>query len=766
MLLVTGGAGFIGSNFVLSTLARTGEPVVTLDKLTYAGSLMNLRSLEGDARHAFVQRRHLRPRAGALAFAEAQAARDRALRRGEPRRPLHRRPGGVRADECGRHLVACSKRRARTARGCRAFRFLHVSTDEVYGSLGPSDPAFTEETAYAPNSPYAASKAASDHLVRAYFHTYGLPVLTTNCSNNYGPHQFPEKLIPLMIRNAPRGQAAAGLRRRAQRARLALRGRSLRCAAPRAREGARRRDLQHRRRKRAREQRGGRAPLRAARPCAAARERLLCRSHLLRQGPPGPRPALRDEHREDRARARLAAGGELRERASRKPCSGTSPTSSAISRRRRHEGHPARRRIRHAALSGDAGGVEAAAAGVRQADGVLPAHHADARRHPRDPGHLHAAGHAALPGAPRRRRALGASNLQYAVQPKPGGIAQAFLIGREFIGGERVALVLGDNIFYGHDLEPGSSSARWRASNGATRIRLSGQRSGALRRGGIRRRRAARSASRKSRRRRVALRRDRPLLLRRRASSRSPSQLKPSARGELEITDVNSRLPRSAASSRSMPMERGMAWLDTGTHEALLEAAHFIETIERRQGLKIACPEEDRLPHGLHRRRAARGARQAAREKRLRANTCARVLVRAPVLMKVTRTELPEVLLLEPKVFEDARGLVYESYNRRTLARGRRHRRRIRPGQPLALGQEHASAGCITRSARPQGKLVGVLSGRIFDVAVDLRRSSPNFGKWAALRAERRRSPARLDSRRLRAWPSSPSPTTSRSSTR
>ena len=127
------------------------------------------------------------------------------------------------------------------------FRFLHVSTDEVYGSLGPDDPPFCETTPYAPNSPYAASKAASDHLVRAYHHTYGLPTLTTNCSNNYGRFQFPEKLIPLMILNARDGKAAAGLWRRQERARLALRGRSLRGDCHRAAGRAARRDLQHRR---------------------------------------------------------------------------------------------------------------------------------------------------------------------------------------------------------------------------------------------------------------------------------------------------------------------------------------------------------------------------------------------------------------------------------------------------------------------------------------------------------------------------------------
>jgi len=210
MLLVTGGAGFIGSNFVLSALAASDEPVVNLDKLTYAGNLHNLDSLRGDPRHVFV-RGDIRDR----------AALKQALERHRPRAIVHFAaeshvdrsiPGP--AEFIDTNIVGTwnllEEARAYWAAlpGTEqdAFRFLHVSTDEVYGSLGPADPAFTESTPYAPNSPYAASKAAADHLVRAYHHTYCLPVLTGNCSNNYGPYQFPEKLIPLMICNALAGE--------------------------------------------------------------------------------------------------------------------------------------------------------------------------------------------------------------------------------------------------------------------------------------------------------------------------------------------------------------------------------------------------------------------------------------------------------------------------------------------------------------------------------------------------------------------------------
>jgi dTDP-glucose 4,6-dehydratase len=204
MLLVTGGAGFIGSNFVVTTLAQTGEPIVNLDKLTYAGTLMNLAAVSADSRHKFVR--------GDIC--DRELIRN-LLRTHKPRAIVHfaaeshvdRSIAGsaefVQSNVVGTWSLL---EEARAYRSEDDFRFLHISTDEVYGSLAADEPAFTEERPFAPNSPYAASKAAADHLARAYFHTYGLPVLTTNCSNNYGPHQFPEKLIPLMIRNAVAGK--------------------------------------------------------------------------------------------------------------------------------------------------------------------------------------------------------------------------------------------------------------------------------------------------------------------------------------------------------------------------------------------------------------------------------------------------------------------------------------------------------------------------------------------------------------------------------
>jgi dTDP-glucose 4,6-dehydratase len=211
MILVTGGAGFIGSNFILDWLAHpTAEGIVNLDKLTYAGNLATLKSLEKDSRHVFVQgdigdydsvlsllRKHV---VRAVVNFAAESHVDRSI---------HGPGDFIQTNVVGTFNLLESVRDYWSELSDLAkaeFRFLHVSTDEVYGSLSPNDPAFTETNTYEPNSPYSASKAASDHLVRAWHHTYGLPVLTTNCSNNYGPYHFPEKLIPLMILNALAGK--------------------------------------------------------------------------------------------------------------------------------------------------------------------------------------------------------------------------------------------------------------------------------------------------------------------------------------------------------------------------------------------------------------------------------------------------------------------------------------------------------------------------------------------------------------------------------
>ena len=211
MIFVTGGAGFIGANFVLDWLAHVDEPVVNIDKLTYAGNLENLASLRADARHIFVQADIGDDKVLAQLLAEHQP---RAIvnfaAESHVDRSIHGPEDFIQTNVVGtfRLLEAVRAYWGGLAVQAKAdFRFLHVSTDEVYGTLSPTDPAFTEENNFEPNSPYSASKAASDHLVRAWHHTYGLPVLTTNCSNNYGPLHFPEKLIPLMIVNALAGKS-------------------------------------------------------------------------------------------------------------------------------------------------------------------------------------------------------------------------------------------------------------------------------------------------------------------------------------------------------------------------------------------------------------------------------------------------------------------------------------------------------------------------------------------------------------------------------
>ena len=210
MIFVTGGAGFIGANFVLDWLANTDESVVNIDKLTYAGNLENLSSVMSEPRHIFVQAdigdgqqmaallaKH-QPRAVVNFAAESHVDRS-----------IHGPEDFIQTNVVGTFRLLEAVRAywgTLDAALKKDFRFLHVSTDEVYGTLSPTAPAFTEEHNYEPNSPYSASKAASDHLVRAWHHTYGLPVLTTNCSNNYGPLHFPEKLIPLVIVNALAGK--------------------------------------------------------------------------------------------------------------------------------------------------------------------------------------------------------------------------------------------------------------------------------------------------------------------------------------------------------------------------------------------------------------------------------------------------------------------------------------------------------------------------------------------------------------------------------
>ena len=585
MLLVTGGAGFIGSNFVLSTIAATGEPIVNLDKLTYAGNLRNLEALRDDARHVFVQGDICDRALVRGAAAEAQAARivhfaaeshvDRSIAGPAP---------FIETNVVGTFALL-EEARAYSGRR-RPIRFLHVSTDEVYGSLGPTDPPSPRDTPYAPNSPYAASKAASDHLVRAYHHTYGLPTLTTNCSNNYGPYQFPEKLIPLMIAQRARRQAAAGLRRRQERARLAVRRGPLRGCARWCSSAAPRRDLQHRRQLRAREHRRGEDDLRAARRGAPAPKAAVRRAHQLREGPAGPRPALRDRRLQDRARARLAAARELRVRAARRRCAGISTTRLESDRR-----------MKGIVLAGGSGTrlypvtqvvSQAAAAGVRQADGVLPAVDADARRHPRHPADLHAAGHAALRALLGDGSAGACASVRGAAQARRhrAGVPRRARVHRQATASRSCSATTSSTA----TASPSSCRSAAARERGATVFAYPVNDPGALRRGRVRRPAARRSASRRSRRSRSRATRSPACTSTTTAWSRSRAKLKPSARGELEITDVN-RAYLERGELEVVPM--GAAWRgSTDTHRGGPHEGHHRKAPEGRQGLHIADPQQ------------------------------------------------------------------------------------------------------------------------------------------------------------------------------
>ena len=318
-ILVTGGSGFIGSNFILQWMQQEGTPVVNLDKLTYAGNPRNLLQVSSDPRYSFTQgdvcdRELLRklfklhqPRAIVHFAAESHVDRS-----------IHGPDDFVRTNVYGTFCLLEEARAYCEGLGEQdrsSFRFLHVSTDEVYGSLGPNDPPFCETTPYAPNSPYSASKAGSDHLVRAYHHTYGLPTLTTNCSNNYGPYQFPEKLIPLVLLNARAGKPLP----------VYGDGQNVRdwvfvadhCDAVRTvlAKGQSGRNIQHRRGEREKKHRGRGNHLRDSGPVVSRRShRAPSKADHLCERPSRPRPSLCHRRAQDRARIGMEAAREFRDR--------------------------------------------------------------------------------------------------------------------------------------------------------------------------------------------------------------------------------------------------------------------------------------------------------------------------------------------------------------------------------------------------------------------------------------------------------------------
>ena len=476
-----------------------------------------------------------------------------------------------------------------------AFRFLHVSTDEVYGTLGPEG-YFTEESPYRPNSPYAASKAASDHLVRAYHHTYGLPTLTTNCSNNYGPYHFPEKLIPLMIltamRENPCPSTATGSRSgTGSTSRTTARLSSL-CSS-----AAVRGDVQRRRPQRADEPRGRQDHLRPARRAGPRDRRTSRSSPSLRTG----RATTTLCHRRGKIERELGWRPEETletglEKTVRWYLENRGWCEAALSRgyresgwaaaEGRREGDRARRGLGYAAVSAHEGGKQAAPARLRQADDLLPL------------TTLMLAGIRDIlvistpEDLPRFEDLLGDGSqwgvdFQLRRAAEPEGLAQAFVIGR-FVGSESVSSSSETTSSSG-TASPSSWSGR-QAGGGATVFGYYVRDPG---RYGV-----------------VEFDGDGTVLSieEKPESPRShyavtglyfydnrvldvAADLAPSARGEFEITDVNvDYLERGELQVELMG--RGMAWLDAGTHESLHQSSNFIETIEQRQGLKIGCPEE------------------------------------------------------------------------------------------------------------------------------------------------------------------------------
>jgi dTDP-glucose 4,6-dehydratase len=736
-LFVTGGAGFIGSALIRLLIAESDWRIVNIDKLTYAGNLESLADLAGNPRHVFSHTDICDRTALDANCSRPPAGRRDPPRRRVARRPLDPRPGRLHRDQHQVGTYTCSKRQgahwsALDAAAKAAFRFHHVSTDEVFGSLGDSG-LFLETSPYQPNSPYSASKAASDHLVRAWHHTYGLPTVMTNCSNNYGPCQFPEKLIPLMIHNAVSDKPLP----------IYGKGDNVRdwlyvddhCprAAPGLRTGRLVGETYNI---------GGhneKTNLEVVDTLCALLDELKPRptasataSRRSRRRPPRPRQALRHRRRQDPARTGLDAAGELRNRhpqdravVSRQPAWVAHVVSGEYrqwldTQLRRppmipdYPRHHPRRRLRHPP-------VPATLAVSKQ---LLPIYDKPMIYYPLTTLMLAGIRDILIISTPQDTprfeqllgdgSAVGLTSLRGAAQPgRPGaGLHHRRRFRRRCIPRPWCWATTSSTATTGHELQLRAASAgSRRAAPRCSPTRCSDPERYGVVEFDAKGRAISLEEKPKAPKSNYAVT---GLYFYDNQVVDVARNLKPSPRGELEITDLNRIYLEWAAQRRDHGPRH--AWLDTGTHESLLEASQFIETIEKRQGLKVACPEEIAWRRAGSTTQHWRAGRTAGQE-RLRpvpaepaeGNGCCRDEISSARHSRMCCSS-------NPRCSATTRGFFFESWNKRTFAENSVSTG-LRAGQPFPLGA-NVLRGLHYQIEQPQGKLVrghgrrGVRRGR------------------------------------------------------